>query len=257
MSEIRVMSFNIRNSSDTGTESWEARKNNFVRLVKNAFPDLIGFQEVLHNQYVDLIEYFPEYASAGVGRDDGVTSGEYAAIFYKKARFTLIETDNFWLSETPVKPSMGWDAVCIRICTYVKLSDNKTQKEFIHYNTHLDHVGQTAMLEGAKLIRKTVLDKKTASVITGDFNVQEKSGPYNIMTQPGLSDAKYTAKSSMSHGTFHGYNPSGTIQNDSPIDYLFYTDGDFDIETYNVLVNGGEGEYTSDHYPVLVTLLQR
>jgi len=256
MYEIRVMSFNIRNDCDTGTESWDSRIDNFVRLVKNASPDLMGFQEVLHGQYVDLIERFPEYAFAGAGRDDGVNSGEYAAIFYKKDRFTLIETGNFWLSETPDRPSMGWDAVCIRICTYVKLIDNKTQKQFIHYNTHLDHVGQVAMLEGAKLIQKTMLDKKIASFVTGDFNIQEKSAPYNIMTQSGLSDAKYTAKSSMSHGTFHNYSPSDRVQNDSPIDYLFHTD-DFDINTYKVLVNGNEGAYTSDHYPILVILSQR
>jgi len=256
MSEICVMSFNIRNSCDRGTESWEARIGNFIRLVRNASPDLIGFQEVLHGQYIDLIKNFPEYNYAGVGRDDGVNAGEYAAIFYKKERFSLIESNNFWLSETPGKPSFGWDAVCIRICTYVKLLDNKTQKQFIFYNTHLDHVGKTAMLEGAKLIRKIILDKKIPSLITGDFNVHEKSAPYNIMTQTGLNDAKYTAKSSMSHGTIHGYNPSETVKNDSPIDYLFYTDGDFDIETYKVLVNGKEGEYTSDHYPILITLSQ-
>jgi len=256
MSEICVMSFNIRNSCDRGTESWDSRIVNFVPLVKNAAPDIIGFQEVLHNQYIDLIENFPEYNSAGVGRDDGINAGEYAAIFYRKDRFKLIDYGNFWLSETPDKPSMGWDAVCIRICTYVKLFDIKTQKEFIHFNTHLDHVGRTAMTEGAKLIRKNILERKIPAFVTGDFNVQEKSEPYEIMTQTGFSDAKYSAKSSMSHGTFHGYRPSETVRDNSPIDYLFYTSGDFDIESYKVLVNGCEGAYTSDHYPVLVKLVQ-
>jgi len=253
---LSVMSFNIRNACDTGTEAWESRFVNFVPLVKNASPDLIGFQEVLHCQYLDLIKHFPEYDHAGIGRDDGMNAGEYAAIFYRKDRFSLIETNSFWLSETPDKPSFGWDAVCIRICTYVNLFDNRARKEFIHYNTHLDHVGQTAMLEGAKLIRKNILDKKIPSLITGDFNITEKSAPYNIMTQAGLSDAKYTAKASMAHGTFHGYDPSDAIENESPIDYLFYTSGDFDIKSYKVLVNGGEGAYTSDHYPVLAILSQ-
>jgi endonuclease/exonuclease/phosphatase family metal-dependent hydrolase len=250
------MSFNIRNDCDKGTEAWAARIGNFVSLIKNVSPDLIGFQEALHRQYIDLINHFPEYASAGIGRDDGVNAGEYAAIFYKKDRFTLIESNSFWLSETPEKPSFGWDAVCIRICTYVKLLDNETQKIFIHYNTHLDHVGQTAMLEGAKLIRKAMFDNKFPAFVTGDFNIKEKSAPYNIMTQTGLSDAKYAAKSSMTYGTFHGYNPSDNLCSDSPIDYLFYTDDDFEIESYKILVNGEKGAYTSDHYPILVILLQ-
>jgi endonuclease/exonuclease/phosphatase family metal-dependent hydrolase len=249
------MSFNIRNSSDTGTEAWDLRLVNLVPLVKNADPDLIGFQEVLHNQYLDLIERFPEYAHYGIGRDDGVNAGERAAIFYKKDRFSLLEAGNFWLSQTPDTPSFGWDAVCIRICTYIKVLDNKTQKKLMHLNTHLDHEGQTAMLESAKLIRKKMLEMDMPAFVTGDFNINEKSAPYDVMTQKGLSDAKYTAKSSMACGTFHGYCPSDNISNESPIDYLFHTPG-FEIESYKVLVNGSKGKYTSDHYPVLVKLYQ-
>jgi endonuclease/exonuclease/phosphatase family metal-dependent hydrolase len=254
MSELRVMSFNIRNaaSDKNTTESWEARLDNLVALIRGASPDLIGFQEVLHGQYLDLAGRFPEYSSVGAGRDDGINAGEYAAVFYRKDRFGLIESGSFWLSETPEKPSLGWDAACIRICTYAKLLDNKTQKIFTQYNTHLDHIGQTAVLESAKLIRGAMLDKKIPAFVTGDFNMAEKSAPYNILTQGGLSDAKYSAGSSMSHGTFHGYDPGGNTKSDSPIDYLFYTDGDFNIKEYKVLVNGGKGAYTSDHYPVLV-----
>ena len=253
---LSVMSFNIRNSCDTGTEAWEARIINLVPLVKSANPDLIGFQEVLHKQYLDLTAQFSEYNSVGVGRDDGVNAGERAAIFYKKDKFELLDTGNFWLSETPSEPSMGWDAVCIRICTYAKLRDNKTGKEFTHYNTHLDHVGGTAMLEGAKLVRENMLSNGEPAFVTGDFNIREKSAPYNIMMQGGLRDSKYAAKSSMSYGTYHDYNPGDNIINESPIDYLFFADNKFSVASYKVLVNGGAGKYTSDHYPILVELEQ-
>jgi endonuclease/exonuclease/phosphatase family metal-dependent hydrolase len=88
--------------------------------------------------------------------------------------------------------------------------------------------------------------------VTGDFNISEQSDPYNIMTRDGLSDAKYAAESSMSYGTFHGYNPGNNISTESPIDYIFFTDNNFIINNYKVLVNGGAGQYTSDHYPVLI-----
>ena len=253
---LTVMSFNIRNSCDTGTEAWAERIKNLVPLVKAANPDLMGLQEVLHGQYLDLIESFPEYASVGIGREDGVNAGERSAIFYKKDRFTLLEAGDFWLSEAPDKPSFGWDAACIRICTYAKLADNKTGKEFIHYNTHLDHVGQTAMLEGAKLVRTHMLASNMPAFVTGDFNIREKSAPYEVMTQCGLSDAKCAAKDTMTYGTFHGYKPPPNLSEESPIDYLFFIDGKFDIESYKVMVNGSEGKYTSDHYPVLVKLSQ-
>jgi len=253
---LTVMSFNIRNNCDKGTESWEMRIVNLVPLVKNADPDLIGFQEVLHPQYLDLVQQFAEYDSVGIGRDDGINEGERAAIFYKKDRFTLLESGDFWLSQTPNKPSFGWDAACIRICTYAKLQDNKTQKIFTHFNTHLDHAGQTAMYEGAKLVREAVLKSDAPAFITGDFNVREQSEPYKIMTQNGLADAKYAAKSSMSYGTFHGYKPREDMSSRSPIDYVFFMNGKFEVKSYEVLVNGSEGKYTSDHYPVVVKMYQ-
>ena len=253
---LTVMSFNIRNDCDSGTEAWDLRIENLVPLIKDANPDLIGFQEVLHHQYLDLIERFPEYDYAGAGRDDGVDLGERAAIFYKKDRFKLLDVGNFWLSETPEKPSFGWDAACVRICTYTKLYDNETKKEFIFYNVHFDHIGKVAMRESAKQICATMLANDIPSFITGDFNVEEKTEPYNIITKNGLSDAKYAANVTMSYGTFQGYNPSETISEESPIDYLFFADGKFDIESYEVLVNGSKGKHASDHYPVLVKMAQ-
>ena len=251
---MKVLSFNIRNACDKGTEAWENRLPNFLKLIKAADPDLMGFQEVLHRQWLDLVDNFKEYSQVGIGRDDGLTKGEYAAIFYKKDRFELLETNSFWLSETPEKPSMGWDAVCIRICTYAKLLDLKTKKTFIYYNTHLDHVGKSAMINGAKLIKERILSQKYPSFVTGDFNVTENSNPYNVMNSDGLSDSKFAAKESMSCGTYHDYKENPNIYNESPIDYLFYTTNDFSIKTYKVLVNGKIGAYTSDHYPVLVEL---
>jgi len=253
---LTVMSFNVRTICDTGTEAWEARILNLVPLVKSANPDLIGFQELQHPQYLDMVKAFPKYGSVGIGRDDGVNDGERAAIFYKKDRFTLLDNGDFWLSQTPGKPSFGWDAVCIRICTYAKFLDNKTQKTFTHFNTHLDHEGQQAMCEGAKLVSAAMLKSDTPAFITGDFNIEEQSAPYKVMTQNGLADAKYAAKSSMSYGTFHGYTPGDDMSSKSPIDYLFFVDGKFEIESYEVMVNGSKGKYTSDHYPVLIKMHQ-
>jgi len=253
---LTVMSFNVRTLCDTGTEAWENRLVNLVPFVKSANPDLIGFQELQHPQYLDMVAHFPEYSSVGVGRGDGVNACERAAIFYKKDRFTLLKNGDFWLSETPDKPSYGWDAACIRICTYAKLLDNVTGKEFTHFNTHMDHVGKTAMYEGAKLIRKAMLKADTPAFVTGDFNIEERSEPYKVMTESGLSDAKYTAKTTMSYGTYHAYKPGPDISSQSPIDYLFFMDRKFEILSYEVMVNGSEGEYTSDHYPILVRIAQ-
>ena len=256
---LTVMSFNIRQACDTGTEAWEVRRTPLVTLIKDIDPDLIGFQEVLHNQLLDLVAAFPEFHFVGVGRNDGVDEGERAAIFYKKYRFIYLDSGNMWLSETPDIPSFGWDAECIRICTHVKLLDRETGQTFIHFNTHLDHNGQKAVYEGAKQICDAIHKCGTPAFVTGDFNVVERSAPYNVMIQNGLSDAKYSAKSSMSYGTFHGYglyNPGEGVSQKSPIDYVFFMESAFDVESYEVVVNGSKGKYSSDHYPVLVKMTQ-
>lgn len=253
---LTAMSFNIRNSCDKGTEAWEMRIKNLVPLVLAADPDCIGFQEVLPNQYRDLTDALSAYASVGKAREDGVDKGERSAVFFRKSRFNLLDSGDFWLSETPDVPSFGWDAACIRICTYVRLYDKVTDKEFYHFNTHLDHVGQTAMLEGAKMICAAVRDRNAPAFVTGDFNVNEGSPAYNAMIENGMSDSKYNAVIRYSHGTFHGYNPGENLINESPIDYLFYTGGNFSVSEYKVIVNGGKGEYTSDHYPILVKMTQ-
>src|SRR5690606_27741142 len=112
--------------------------------------DIFNVQEALPEQMDDLTAAFPGFDHVGVGRDDGIRSGEHMGIFYKKARFTKIQDGMFWLSPTPEKPGMGWDAACNRTCTWIKLKDNITGKKFFILNTHLDHRGNTAREEGAK-----------------------------------------------------------------------------------------------------------
>ena len=124
----------------------------------------------------------------------------------------------------------------------------------MHFNTHMDHVGTTAQYEGAKLIREAVLRSKVPTFATGDFNIVEQSAPYQVLTAEGLTDAKFAAKSTMSHGTIHDYKPGEHMNDASPIDYLFFADGKFTVDSYEVLVNGSPGAYTSDHYPILVKM---
>ena len=255
MTNLKIMSFNIRGDFDSGAEAWDNRKQNLIKIINAENPDTIGFQEVMHHQYEDLKMLLTEYNSTGVGREDGKSKGEHAAIFFKNSRFTQLETSSFWLSETPDKPSFGWDAHCIRICTYAKLTDNLTGKEFYHFNTHLDHMGQVAMVEGAKLVRDAALSKKAPSIITGDFNVYENTEAYKVMIAEGLQDAKYAAKESMTYGTYHEYkSPSEALRKESPIDYIFYTAGDFDVQRYEVVVAGRPGSFASDHYPIVTKM---
>jgi hypothetical protein len=114
--------------------------------------DFIGGQEVQHHQLMYLKEQLSSYDHIGVGRDDGKEKGEYSCIFYNKEKFVPVKQGTFWLSQTPDTVSMGWDAVCNRVCTWGLFRLGKTKKMIWVFNTHFDHVGKLARTESAKLI---------------------------------------------------------------------------------------------------------
>src|SRR5690242_9704734 len=108
---FRVMSFNIRNTNaPDGPNHWVHRKGLWAKTVRAFDPDLLGVQEVWVDQYDDLLEILLDYSRVGVAREDGARAGEWALILYRPARFELLDSGNFWLSETPERVgSRGWD----------------------------------------------------------------------------------------------------------------------------------------------------
>ena len=98
--ELDVMSYNIRYASpNDGPNLWENRKGAMVETLSNINPDLLGLQEVLHTQLLELTNGLKEYSYIGVGREDGKTMGEYSPILYRKDTFEVLDSGTFWLSE--------------------------------------------------------------------------------------------------------------------------------------------------------------
>jgi hypothetical protein len=93
--------------------------------------DVFGAQEVRHGQLEYMVEQLPDYKYVGVARDDGAEKGEYCPVFYRKKLFKLLDSGTFWLSETPDKPSKGWDGRCCRICTWAYLERKSDKKEVV------------------------------------------------------------------------------------------------------------------------------
>ena len=109
--ELKVCTYNLRykNSSDTNAgNGWNTRRTYIYNLVNFQQPDLLGVQEALPAQMSDMAGGLKGYAYIGVGRNDGANSGEYSAIFYRKESMVLLDNGDFWLSDTPYKPSKGF-----------------------------------------------------------------------------------------------------------------------------------------------------
>jgi len=259
--ELNVMTFNIRlDVASDSLNSWQYRKDVAAQAVRTNDIDILGMQEVLANQMNDLKERLPEYAAVGVGRDDGVDRGEFSPLFYKKDKFTEIESGTFWVSETPeIAGSKGWDASYIRVATWAILKEKETGKQVFAINTHLDNDGLIARKEGGNLIIKKAqeLGKGLPIILTGDFNdTPDSEAIKNIIdtTHPNyLIDTKSIAvKKSGTDWTFHDF---GRLpENERPlIDYIFISNK-IKIQDYIVLPDMIDGIYVSDHKPVVAKL---
>lgn len=257
--ELRVMSFNIRLDHDgDGQHNWLFRKEAAAELLSLENVDIVGTQEVLKNQLNDLLAGASAFASVGVGRFDGDTVGEYSAILYRKARFEVLHSGNFWLSETPeVAGSKGWDAACERIVTWAVMKDLVTSKSFVFLNTHFDHVGRLARKNSAVMLVEK--GKEIAGdlpvILTGDFNGTRSSDPIQVILKSNwLRDSRQlTTKKSGPEWSFHDFGRMAIAERPL-IDFVFVTD-DLQVNTYkNIFKEIGDTFY-SDHNPILVEVI--
>ena len=250
---IKVMTYNIR--LDTPVDSinqWPNRTKKVFDLIRKYDPDILGVQEAIHHQLMDLVKNLPQYDYVGVGRDDGKTKGEYSAILYKKERFSILKSGTFWLSETPDVPgSKSWDAAITRVASWAKMNDKKTKKEFLSINTHFDHIGKEARRHSAELLKQKAneLGKDLPVIITGDFNCMRSDAPYStIMNPDGLRLIDPLPGEPI--GTFCGFKVNGIECR--AIDYIFYTN-QWTASNYKVITDNDGKYYPSDHLPVMTT----
>lgn len=253
---IRVASYNIRyNTAQDGVNAWPNRKEMVKSLVRYHGFDLFGVQEALRGQLNDLAE-MNEFAFLGKGRDDGKEAGEHSAIFYKKDRFKVIDSGDFWLSETPDKPGKGWDATCCnRICSWAKFKDLSTRKEFYFFSVHFDHQGVQARKESGKLMVQKMKEiaKNATTICVGDLNSTPDTE--QVTTILTLLNDSYRVTAMPPYGpvgTFNGFKFDAPMK--TRIDYVFVSK-DINVLNYAVLTDAMEQRYPSDHQPVVTTLV--
>lgn len=261
--DLRVMSFNIRyGTANDGQNHWDKRKEFLVETVQKFDPDLLGTQETLGAQRDYLAEKLVGYEAVGVGRDHGDERGEMTAVLFRKERFEKLAVGHFWLSETPAVPgSKSWDTSLTRMVTWVKLKDRQATPptELYFFNTHFDHLGSVARQESARLIRRQIetLAGTTPTLLTGDFNAEESSPPYQaLFVEDGavkLLDTfriHYPQKQT-EEGTFSGYKAAKTRGN--RIDWIACTP-QWKVVESGIDRTAKEGRTPSDHFPVTAVL---
>ena len=259
---LHVMSFNIRlNTTADSLNAWPYRKDKAASQILFHDSHIVGVQEALHNQMMDLQERLVAFKYVGVGRDDGKEKGEYSAIFYDTTRLQALQSKTFWLSETPSVPgSKSWDAAITRVVTWAKFKDRRTKKIFFAFNTHFDHMGQVARKESARLLLEEI--KKIAGaypvIITGDFNATPSEEPIQVLVNKSNKDRLTDTKELSSHphygptGTFNGFR--NRELNEEPIDFIFIKNGG-KVLKHATLSQTWEGRFSSDHFPVWAAIV--
>ena len=253
---IEAATYNLRlNLASDGPNAWTHRRAMVESLVRYHQLDLIGTQEGLIDQIRDL-EQMPEYARVGRGRDDGQDAGEHSAIFYRRARFELLASGDFWLSATPDRPSMGWDARCCkRIASWARLRDKASGRSLAVFSVHFDHEGVVARRESAALMLRQMaeLSQGLPIVCLGDFNSTPDT-PQIAAMSAALHDARTWSQTPPYGpvGTFNGFKLDAPM--DQRIDYIFVSPA-MRVLKYAVLSDHLDGRFPSDHHPVVARLL--
>ncbi len=250
----RVVSYNLKYAEDW-KEEFHGRKLAIVDQLGDYNADIIAVQEANYgwmNDYDGLPTLLDDYNYIGVGREDGEITGEYAAIFYKKDKFNVLESGTFWLSETPNDASIGWDASTYRICSYAVFKDKQSGEVFAHYNTHLDHESAAARVNSMMLIEEKLSEQQYPYILSGDFNFPESDPLYYLLAADIFSDSKTIAKDSMDYGTIN-YFLNFNFRHFIAIDYIFTKKDAFDVLQYRVDPSYRyDGRYISDHFPIIV-----
>lgn len=257
---LKLMTYNIRyDNPGDGVNSWTQRKEFVSSLIQFHGADIVCIQEGLIQQVEYLRHALPGFEYCGRGRDDGKEAGEFSAIFFRNEVVDLLGDSTFWLSPTPAVPSKGWDAALPRIATWASFRLKSSGRPFFVFNTHFDHIGETARRESARLLVEQIqrIAGKEPSIVAGDFNSTEQDSAYRILVGaiaggPLLRDSFRISR--LPHygvaPTFFGFD-ARTSDPGQRIDFVFVTEG-VTVLRHGTLTDFREGRFPSDHLPVLM-----
>lgn len=255
---LNVLTFNIRyGTANDGENRWANRREFLMDVIRKEDSDVIGLQEALDGQIREIVAALPIYAVIGVGRDDGRTRGEYAAILFRRDRFHVSDSGTFWFSDTPeVVASRSWGNTITRICTWARLVD-RDGRAFWVFNVHLDHISQPSRERSTVLLAQRLAQRRTPdepAIVTGDFNVGEDNPAIATLLQskdgapPLLLDTfRVRYPEEKVAGTFSGFVMDAI--KGPKIDYVLVPPGT-EVLSAEIIRTSRDGRYPSDHFPV-------
>ena len=253
--DLRVMSFNIRYGTAQDSDNhWNRRRSFLTDVIRAPAPHVLGVQEALGFQLDEIRAALPQYAQAGVGRDDGRKGGEYSPILFDSTRLTLLANGTFWFSDTPETPgSTSWGNRITRICSWAILHDRTTSRSFAVFNVHWDHESQPSRERSAALLLERIAARDNPELpvlVTGDFNAGESNAAFRKLVTDDVVKLRDTfrviAPTADSVGTFNAFE--GRRSGDK-IDAILASP-EWRVTRAQIVLTARAGRYPSDHFPV-------
>lgn len=234
----------------TNGDIWSKRSPHIIDFIRFYDLDILTSQEVSEIQVANLLDSLSDYRSFKIEKKNE------NPIFFKKERFSVLDSGEFYLSKTPEKRGWGWDADCIRNCVWLKLKDLKSGIIFFVFNTHLDHKGENARKESVRLLVSKI--KKIAKgfpfLLSGDLNMTQNDQPYkDLLNSKIFTEAQSVAKYvSAPTGSFNNFNPQNKPQ--WQLDHILVSKniGVYRYGIINLLYYDEKIRSVSDHLPVII-----
>lgn len=255
---ITAMTFNIRvDTFIDGPNRWDKRKGYVYDLIADHAPDVVGLQEAKHGQYVEIRQALPAYMGYGVGRNNGAESGEMCPILYRGDRYLKTDSGTFWFSDTPEKAgSKDWGNWPPRICSWVRLTDRKTQSSFYVYNVHLDHMSQNSRKKSIRLLTQKIAARKTDDpyIVMGDFNMKINNSAMKYLQMNRTAPMADAWTSLHGDRTTVGTRPGFNGSSGPKIDHIPLST---ELRPLQVTIDNRKynGRRPSDHFPVIAKVL--
>lgn len=262
---FRIMSFNVNDIGGQGANVWSKRARLSVNTILRYVPDVIGLQEICQGNLATYQEQLTGYNHV-IGNCYGdIPPQGWTSIFWKASRFELLDSGEFWFSDTPDIESSGWGVPYPLGATWIKLRCLETNTQLVHLNTHFEDGpdGERSRVEASKLMisRLAQLALNLPVIVTGDFNCNPWSHPYRLFVENGYTDTYRAAGhgDSVDSSTFHDYKGKQYFALDYGnevywrVDWILTRVGTQPIQTISstIVYDAEPPTYPSDHYPMV------
>jgi len=255
----RILSCNIRKPLEEDVKTgngWDARKALCADVILAQRPDIICLQECVGVAMDYLRERLKDFDSYGLSNPEEAFNPANAILF-SRSRYTLISAGGFWMSETPhVAGTKSWDSSRNRFVNWVQLKTRSAGREFRLWNTHLDHLGQVARENQARMVMEAAeaFPKDYPQILAGDFNAEATNPAVKLVIERGWTETHTAIHGPTDPGfTFHGFlgpkyaEKSAKAKSKGKIDWIFCR-GAVKPVSAEILRDHRDGRYPSDHY---------